>query len=201
MKHELKKLSQQTNNKYLNIFLAEYEVDGGIKNYQICSRKKIENLQLHTPDEVKSDGVRILPYYYDENGKIKICFIKEFRYAVNSYCYGLPAGLIDDNENPFQSAERELNEEIGAKVVKMELTDKASYCSVGLGDESIISFEAEVTLTGKQNLDFSEDIELVIVDFDDILNFVDTHNLGVQSRLQAKCFYYKKMYEILKGKL
>lgn len=197
MKHNLKNLSQQTSNKFLNIFLAEYEIDNGIKNYQICSRKPLKSLQVFNPDNIVADGVRVLPYFF-ENGKMKICFIKEFRYAVNNYIYAFPAGLIDEGEDPFEAVKRELYEEIGAKPVYLELTDKASYCSVGLGDESIINFEAEVTLDGSQHLDFSEDITLQIVDFDDVLDFIDNNHVGVQTRLQTRAFYYKTLYENLK---
>ena len=199
MKHKLKNLTQQTNNKFLNIFLAEYEVDDGVKHYQICSRKPIDKLQVYFPDTVNSDGVRILPYFY-ENGKIKVCFIKEFRYAINNYLYGLPAGLIDKGEDPMVSAKRELHEEIGATPIKIIMTDKAAYCSAGMSDESIICFEALVELDGTQNLDFSEDISLEIVDFDDLLTFIDSHIMGVQSSLQVRAFYYKTLYEQLKNK-
>ena len=198
MKHILKNLTQQTSNKFLNIFLAEYEVDNGTKHYQICSRKPMDKLQVYSPDTVNSDGVRILPYFY-ENGKIKVCFIKEFRYAINTYLYGLPAGLIDEGEDPLTSAKRELHEEIGAKPIKLILTDKPAYCSAGMSDESITCFEALVELDGTQNLDFSEDISLEIVDFDDLLNFIDTHTMGVQSSLQVRAFYYKTLYENLKN--
>lgn len=197
MKHILKNLTQQTDNKYLNIYLAEYEIDGGTKKYQICSRKPLNKLQVFSPNTVVPDGVRILPYYY-ENGKIKVCFIKEFRYAINNYIYSFPAGLVDEGEDPLVAAKRELHEEIGANVISIELTDKPCYCSAGLGDESIMSYEALVTLDGTQNLDFSEDISLHIVDFDDIPTFIEKYELGVQTRLQAKGFYYKTLYNKLK---
>lgn len=192
MKHILKKVTQQTNNKYLNIFLAEYQIDDGIKNYQICSRKSFEKLKVHT-DKIIPDGVRILPYFY-ENDKMKVCFIKEFRYAINDYIYAFPAGLIDEGEDPIVSAKRELEEEIGASIKKIYKTDKASFLSAGLGDESLENYEALVVLDKKPHLDFSEDISLHIVDFDDMLSFLENNNVGMQTLLQAKSFYYKQMY-------
>ena len=198
MKHILKNVTKQTDNKYINIYLAEYEIDGGKKNYQICSRKNIENLQINHPDNIIVDAVRILPYFYD-NGKLKLCFIKEFRYAINNYIYSFPAGLVDPGESYDTAATRELEEEISAKIKKLFFTDKACFSSAGIGDESIVCYEAEVELTGTQKLDFSEDIELVIVDFDDLENFIETHLMGLQTRLQAKYFYYKTLYNNLKG--
>ena len=195
MKHLLKKVTKQTDNKFLNIYLAEFEVEGGIKNYQICSRKSQDKIKVLNK-EIVPDGVRIMPYFY-ENGKIKVCFIKEFRYPINDYMYGFPAGLIDDYENPVQSAIRELKEEIGATAIKIEKVDNASFLSAGMSDESLENYEALVMLDSEQNLDFSEDISLEIVDFDNILEFLETHNIGMQTRLQAKAFYYKKLYENL----
>lgn len=199
MKHILKNVTKQTDNKYINIYLAEYEIDGGIKNYQICSRKSQDNLQINHPDNIIVDAVRILPYYY-ENEKLKLCFIKEFRYAINNYIYSFPAGLVDMGESYDTAATRELYEEIGAKIKKLEFTDKACFSSAGISDESIVCYEAEVELTGNQKLDFSEDIELVIVDFDDLEDFLESHLMGLQTRLQAKYFYYKTLYKNLKGK-
>lgn len=45
----------------------------------------------------------------------KICMIKQFSYPNKSISWELPAGAIDNNENPLEAAKRELVEEAGFK--------------------------------------------------------------------------------------
>jgi len=50
----------------------------------------------------------------------KILLLKEFRFGLNQYTWGLPGGFIDDNEKPLFAAKRELLEEIGIKISKLK---------------------------------------------------------------------------------
>lgn len=43
----------------------------------------------------------------------KIVFVKQFRYPLQKYLIELPAGKLDENEDPIICAERELTEETG----------------------------------------------------------------------------------------
>ena len=142
----------------------------------------------------KTDAVRILPYTFI-NGKTFIVLIKEFRHALNQYIYSTPAGLVDDNEDTIVSAKRELAEEIGAEVIKINKILNSSFSSAGLTDETLECFEAEVILTGKQNLEETEDISIKLVCLHDILNFVANNQFDMQSALMLQSFYYKTMYQ------
>lgn len=138
-----------TDKKYLNLFELVYETEKGEKRYEIASRKNIPDVVSKTN---KPDAVRIIPYFYDKNKNLKVVLIREFRYPINDYVYAVPAGLIDKGENPKQAVERELKEEIGARVIKIKQTEKASYTSVGMSDESIVCFEAEVEINLNKTL-------------------------------------------------
>lgn len=138
-----------------------------------------------------ADAVRIIPYFYDKNGNLKVVLIREFRYAINDYIFGVPAGLIDEGESPKTAAKRELREEIGARVIKIKQTEKASYSSAGMSDESIICFEAEVEIDAEQQLDEFEDIKLKVVDLNKLEKMLNKEKFGLQSRLQLRAFLYK----------
>lgn len=186
------RVEKLTNKKYLNLYEATFELDNGKQiNYQIVSRK--QNLDLTNPNN-SADAVRILPYFF-ENGELKIVLIREFRFPINNYIYAVPAGLIDNGEDPIVSAKRELEEEIGASVVKIYQTEKKSYTSVGMSDESVICFEAEVKLDKSQKLEDREDISIVVVNLKELEKMLDTEDFGLQSKLQLRAFLYKKLLE------
>ncbi len=42
-------------------------------------------------------------------------FVRQYRYAVQSYMVEIPAGLVDPGETPEEAAARELQEEVGLK--------------------------------------------------------------------------------------
>lgn len=45
--------------------------------------------------------------------KQRICLLKQFRYACNAWVWEIPAGKIDNQEEPLLTAKRELQEEAG----------------------------------------------------------------------------------------
>lgn len=190
---EIKLIKKLTDSKYLNLYLATYKTEKGEKNYELVTRKTTPDL---VAEKRMPDAVRIIPYYYNKKGELMVVLIKEFRYAINQYVYSVPAGLIDAGEEPIISAKRELKEEIGAKVVNIELTEPCSYTSAGLTDESIVCFEAEVKLSGKQHLDEQEDIEILPVKFEELQNMLDPLPFCLQSRLQLRSFVYKNLLKL-----
>jgi len=183
-------IKKLTNEKYLNLYQVTYNLDGKLYNYNVASRRDLKELESNGIR--KTDAVRIIPYL-KKDGKIYVALIKEFRYAVNEYVYGVPAGLVDSNESPTASAIRELKEEIGANVKSIKKTQEASYTSAGLTDETIECFEAEVELNSKPSLDAEEDIKMELVPLEKLPQFVSSHKFGLQSALQLKAFYYEKM--------
>ena len=190
----IEKIDKLTNEKFLNLYKFTYNVDGKQYCYQVASRKDTQNLVVNKNGN--ADAVRILPYF-KKDGKTYVVLIREFRYTVNEYLWGTPAGLIDDGEESEVSALRELKEEIGATVINLEKVQQKAYSSAGLSDESLECYEAEINLNDKQSLEEFEDIdEIKIVELKDILNFVDTHNFCMQSALHLKMFYYKNLREM-----
>lgn len=186
----LLEVEKQTNNKYLNLYIATYKVDGKKLRYEFASRRSEEDLAVFSDGKVKGDAVRIIPYFY-ENGKMKVVLIREFRNPINSYLFGVPAGLIDEGEDADSAAKRELREEVGAEAIKLVKTESASYSSAGMTDEAIVCYEAEIGEIGNQALEESEDISVLVVDLEDLGVMLDYENFGLQSRLQLRAFYYK----------
>lgn len=187
MKHNLTNVTKETNFSHVNLFLANYETHNGNFSYQVVSRRQKENLAIISKNHNFVDAVKILPYT-KINGRLYIVFIKEFRYALNDYIYSVPAGLVEQNEDPTTSVKRELMEEIGAKVVNLTLTEPCSYITEGMSDETLTCYEAEVELVSAPTLDGKEDIEVKLVEISSVEEFLQNNLVNLQTRLMAKNF-------------
>lgn len=83
-------------------------------------------------------SVTILPV--DKEGLVY--FVKQYRLGVMGDLLELPAGVIEDGEDPEVCARREIREEIGLAASKMTLLGKA-FLIPGYGDELMYFFLAE----------------------------------------------------------
>ncbi|MBQ7602941.1 MAG: NUDIX hydrolase [Clostridia bacterium] len=184
----LKKISTLTQNRWANMYEYEYEYNKQPVLYYVASRRKMTTQNANKPN---ADSVIILPYYKDKEG-IKIVFIRQFRYAVNDFIYDVPAGTIDEGEQPLKCAIREVSEEIGASVLNIEQCTSLSYTTPGCLNETSITYFAEVKLDKKQNLQTDEIIDLHIVPLEEVPQFTDKNIMGVQGKMMAKIFYYQQ---------
>ena len=117
-------------------FITRYDVDyvteeGHRKTYEIISRNRnlqtLEQLQNKAPDSV----VLILT---DERGE-RILVSREYRMAMAQWIYNFPAGLIDPGESAEESAKRELWEETGLRLMRIDDVLDNSYSAVGFSNE------------------------------------------------------------------
>jgi ADP-ribose pyrophosphatase len=73
-------------------------------------------------DVVRHPGASaVLPFLTDPTGDDpQILLIKQYRYAAGGFIYEIPAGMLDEGEDPLHCAHRELKEEVGCTAEKME---------------------------------------------------------------------------------
>ena len=117
-------------------FITRYDVDyvtaeGHAKTYEIISRNKdiqsLEQLQNR-----QANAVVMIPT--DESGD-RILVSREYRMAMAQWIYNFPAGLIDPGETPEESARRELWEETGLRLLRVDDVLDNSYSAVGFANE------------------------------------------------------------------
>ncbi len=117
-------------------FITRYDVDyvtaeGHSKTYEIISRnpniQTLDDLQNKQPNAV----VMILT---DERGE-RILINREYRMAMAQWIYNFPAGLIDPGETPEESAKRELREETGLRLTRVDDVLDNSYSAIGFSNE------------------------------------------------------------------
>lgn len=101
-------------------------------------------------------GVCILPITEDK----QIICLKQYRHAIKSWEWELPAGMIDkESDAPIETAKKELEEETG-NTAEYWLDLGSFYPSPGSTSEEIYLFAATGLTVTEQRLETSEQIEL-----------------------------------------
>jgi ADP-ribose pyrophosphatase len=89
----------------------------------------------------------------------QVILIRQFRYAVNRWLWELPAGSVDEGEEPEAAARRECHEEIGLvpdTLVRLgALLPTPGYC-----DEEMLVFRASGLSTPEEAAELDEDEDL-----------------------------------------
>jgi ADP-ribose pyrophosphatase len=114
-------------------------------------------------------GAAVVPLLPDGT----VVMIEQYRYAVGTPLWEIPAGRLDNGENPRDCALRELEEEAGYKAMRIEkladIYSAPAYCT-----EIISVFLATELLPGIQHLEADECIRVVTLPLVDALNKVLT---------------------------
>jgi ADP-ribose pyrophosphatase len=94
-------------------------------------------------DIVRHPGASaIVPFVSDpRGGNPQILLLKQYRYAAEQYLYEIPAGRLDDGEDPAHCAARELREETGCTAEHVEFLF-TMFTTPGFTDERIHLFMA-----------------------------------------------------------
>ncbi len=134
---------------------------------------------------VKHPGaVTILPMVDDE----RVCLIRNYRVAVDQTLLELPAGTRSAGEEPAVTAHRELIEETGFRAGSLRELH-ALYMSPGILDERMFLFLATDLTAGPAAPEPDEDIETVIVSWQEAMDKVDAGEIEDAKTLVALLYY------------
>ena len=89
----------------------------------------------------------------DDEGNI--LFVRQYRQPIQDELLEIPAGLLENGEDPLDCAKRELEEETGYNALEY-LHICSMYTAVGFSTEIIHIYLARGLYEGKQNLDEDE---------------------------------------------
>jgi ADP-ribose pyrophosphatase len=139
---------------------------------QIAKVHKV-GLKMRDGEVVQRDLIRyagaavILPIFDDGS----IIMIRNYRFAVDERLWELPAGILEDDEDPALCAARELTEETGYTARSIEKLGRF-YPGPGTNDEVMYSFLATHLSPGDQDLERYEDITVEVISPDEVRQMI-----------------------------
>jgi ADP-ribose pyrophosphatase len=133
---------------------------------------------------VHPGAVTILPILPDG----RVCLIRNFRVAVEQMLIELPAGTLDPDEDPAEAAHRELIEETGYHAGRLERLCEF-YMSPGILNERMIVFAALDLQAGETALEPGEQIEPLLVPWEEALRLVEAGEIRDSKTIAALLFY------------
>ncbi len=119
----------------------------------------------------------------------KFVLERQYRHGLGETRYEIPAGVIEEGEQPVDAAKRELYEETGytggewtllmATSGNASTTNNLSHCFLAVG----------VELTGEQHLDRTEDIEVHLLTREEVYGLLERDEIK-QSLMAAPLWKY-----------
>jgi ADP-ribose pyrophosphatase len=106
----------------------------------------------------------------------RVLLIRQYRYAAGAYLWELPAGHIDQGEDPLLAAKRELQEETGYTARRWEPALKF-YASPGFLDETMSLYVARDLQRGRAEPEEDEAIETKFVSMSDAVQMAASGKL------------------------
>ncbi|EGC82484.1 NUDIX hydrolase [Anaerococcus prevotii] len=117
-------------------------------------------------------GVGIIAF--DEDNKLWM--VKQYRKAIDKVTLEIPAGLVESNELPIETAKRELQEEVGFYPEKISyLFDM--HASPGFTNDKLSFFLATNLVKSELEQDEDENLEASLYEVDDLYNMIENGEL------------------------
>ncbi len=134
------------------------------------------------------DWIVVVPVYQG-------CFVlvKQWRHGEDNLTTEFPGGVVDDGEDPAETARRELLEETGFRAGKMTLLGRCS-ANPALFKNHFSCFLAEdLTPTGEQHLDADELLNYELVPIEEVIASFGSRQYSHAYMGTALAFYFRHL--------
>lgn len=189
---KIKNVKPLVKTKFVGLYDVEYKnKNNEDRHWMVASRKdeeKLKKIYLEGKQD-KIDAVVIAALHKSEN---KLVLIKQFRVPINNYIYELPAGLVDNDEEMEKTVERELKEETGLDLIKINKINSRQkvYLSPGMTDESVAFVYCLCEgILSSEFLEDDEDIEAILVSQEEAKEILKSEEIiDIKSYLMLQMF-------------
>jgi ADP-ribose pyrophosphatase len=127
-----------------------------------------EGDKTYVREVVHHPGSAVIMPAFDDG---TIALVRQYRHPAVKYLLELPAGTLEENENPEAGAARELEEELGVVAGRMEKLSEF-FVSPGFCEEKMWLYLATDLSETKQRLEDDELIEVVRLPIDRALQMI-----------------------------
>lgn len=166
---------------------------GKILNLRV-DKAKLENGKTVTREMIEHRGGVTVAVLTDSD---ELLFVRQFRYPYGKVVLELPAGKLEQGEDPFEAMKREQKEETGTTSDEYVYLGDL-YPSPGYTDEVLRIWGCRVSGYGKMNLDDDEFLEVEKIPLETAVKMVMNNELP-DAKTQIGVL---KAYEMVKnGKL
>lgn len=117
-----------------------------------------------------------------------VYFVRQYRYAYHDELLELPAGKLNEGEDPKSCAIRELEEETGLRATDVDLITKL-YPSPGYTDEVIYVYLARDFVQGTQHLDEDEFLGVITLPLSTVKDMLDSGEIRDAKTIVALRYY------------
>lgn len=178
---EFVKLEKVKDGKYLKNYELTYRnKTGKEKKYEIVSRRELGDVA-----DVGSapSGVSIIATQNE-----KLLLLHEFRMGVNRTIYNLCAGMIEPGETIEECIQRELYEETGLTLKRIQRILPPSYAAVAISDMTTYIAFAEVEGEVEDHSSDNEQITAAFYTREQVSELLEQESFS--SRAQLAAFYF-----------
>jgi 8-oxo-dGTP pyrophosphatase MutT (NUDIX family) len=142
------------------------------RTYQLPNGKVIDDFTVSTIPNVSM----VIAITKDQ----KVVLVHQYKPGVNEIMYQFPAGRLEEKHRDLlELAQHELEEEAGIKVEKEKLEYLGRFTGFSTKSSEVVSMylATDCEFNSKQNLDVTEDIEVVTVSFDHLEEMIKNNQI------------------------
>lgn len=139
----------------------------------------------HAREIVRHPGAVVILPLLDDG---RVCFVRNYRVAVEQTLVELPAGTLEPDEAPADTALRELAEETGYRAGRLEHI--ITFCmSPGILDERMHLYVATSLRPGPMALEAGEDIQPMLCTWPETMEMIERGDIHDAKTLVGLLYY------------
>ncbi|GAB5464987.1 MAG: NUDIX hydrolase [Candidatus Kapaibacteriales bacterium] len=147
---------------------------------------KIANGEARDYYYAETNGSVLIIPYLEYSRVVYLC--KQFRYLMEDHVYEFSGGSIEVGETPIDTAQKELEEELGITGIDFEEIGRMNPCK-GITKEVCHIIVCKIDNIGEQKLEQSEDIQRIYVSIDELEDLLISRDVSDGMSLAALALF------------